>query len=90
MGRVPWIIQGGPNFNMIRILIRRQDSHTGKDVRTKAVIKGQEDALLLALRRREGPWPSSARQAHKETETCLELREGVQPCRHLDFRLLTA
>ena len=77
MGRVPWIIQGGPNFNMIRILIRRQDSHTGKDVRTKAVIKGQEDALLLALRRREGPWPSSARRAHKETETCLELREGV-------------
>ena len=80
MGRVPWIIQGGPNFNMIRILIRRQDSHTGKDVRTKAVIKGQEDALLLALRRREGPGPSSARRAHKETETCLELREGVQPC----------
>ena len=28
MRRVPWIIQGGPNFNVIRVLIRRRhDSH---------------------------------------------------------------
>ena len=55
MQRVPWITQGGPNFNTIRVLIRgRQDSHTGKDIRTKAAIKRQEDTLLLALKMEEG------------------------------------